>query len=196
MELTVLKGQLNPHFLFNTLNSINALVSSNPEGARHVLAQLAEVLRYSLDSDRKPMVALAEELHFVETYLDIEKARYERRLQVKMEIDNSARPLLVPPMILQPLVENAVKHGIAPREEGGEVALRIKHRDGTIAIEVEDNGKGAAHANMQKLLHSGTGLHNTDLRLRKMFGDQAGLQFGNGTSGFLVKFCLPVAREL
>jgi sensor histidine kinase YesM len=109
MELAVLKAQLNPHFLFNTLNSINALLGSDPEAARRVLAQLAEVLRYSLESDRQPLVPLAEELRFVETYLTIEKARFGRRLQVKTEIDESTKPVLVPPMILQPLAENAVK---------------------------------------------------------------------------------------
>jgi signal transduction histidine kinase len=191
MELAVLKGQLNPHFLFNTLNSINALVRSNPEGARQVLAQLAEVLRYSLESDRKPMVALADELHFLSTYLEIEKARYGRRLRVRMEIEDPARPLLVPPMILQPLMENAVKHGIAPKEEGGEVTLRIRHVLGIIEFEVADNGVGAPHGQMPEWLQSGTGLYNTDQRLRKMFGDEAGLQIGNGAAGFQVKFRIP-----
>lgn len=195
MELAVLKGQLNPHFLFNTLNSINALVGSDPEGARQVLARLAEVLRYSLDSDRKSLVLLSEELRFVETYLEIEKTRFGRRLQVKMEIEDSTRPLLVPPMILQPLVENAVKHGIAPKEEGGEVVLRIMHVNGNVEIEVNDNGVGATHGKMQEWLQSGTGLHNTDLRLRKMFGDEAGLQISNGATGFQVKFRIPVVEE-
>ena len=195
MELAVLKGQLHPHFLFNTLNSINALVGSDPEGARQVLAQLAEILRYSLDSDRKALVPLAEELRWVATYLEIEKARYGRRLQVAMAIDESARALLVPPMILQPLVENAVKHGIAPKEEGGEVALRIAVQNGGLTIEIEDNGNGAAGGQAEEWLASGTGLHNTDQRLRKIFGEPAALQMSNGATGFRVKFRLPVLRE-
>ncbi len=192
MELAVLKAQLNPHFLFNTLNSINALVGSNPEGARQVLARFAEVLRYSLESDRRAMVPLAEELRFVETYLDIEKARFGKRLQVQLEIDNAARSLLVPPMILQPLAENAVRHGIAPKEEGGELSVRIQPRNGRLEIEVVDNGVGTMFSSKEELLHYGTGLRNTDLRLRKMFGEESGLQINNGTAGFAVKFCIPV----
>ncbi len=195
MELAVLKAQLNPHFLFNTLNSINALVGSDPEAARRVLAQLAEVLRYSLESDRQPLVPLSEELRFVETYLAIEKARFGRRLQIQMEIDESARPLLVPPMILQPLAENAVKHGIAPKEEGGELTLRVQRQENHLAIEVADNGVGAATTHSDNLLNNGRGLHNTDLRLRKMFGDEAGLQVGNGKEGFQVKFQIPVTSN-
>jgi signal transduction histidine kinase len=195
MELAVLKAQLNPHFLFNTLNSINALVGSDPEAARQVLAQLAEVLRYSLESDRLPLVPLSEELRFVETYLAIEKARFGTRLQIEMEIDESARPLLVPPMILQPLAENAVKHGIAPKEEGGELHLRVQRQENHLAIEVADNGAGLAAVPSNDLLNIGTGLHNTDLRLRKMFGDEAGLQVNNGKEGFRVKFQIPVVSD-
>jgi LytS/YehU family sensor histidine kinase len=195
MELAVLKAQLNPHFLFNTLNSINALVSSDPEAARRVLAQLAEVLRYSLESDRQPLVPLAEELRFVETYLTIEKARFGRRLQVKTEIDESAKPLLVPPMILQPLAENAVKHGIAPKEEGGELSLRVQRQNGHLEFEVADNGVGTNGANTNDSLNHGRGLHNTDLRLRKMFGEDSGLQVSNGKDGFRVKFRIPVNSD-
>jgi sensor histidine kinase YesM len=195
MELAVLKAQLNPHFLFNTLNSINALVGSDPEGARQVLAKLAEVLRYSLESDRLPLVPLADELRFVETYLEIEKARFGKRLQVKMEVDESARPLSVPPMILQPLAENAVRHGIAPKEEGGEILLRVLQRENFLEIEVADNGMGVVTAQTGDLLKNGTGLRNTDLRLRKMFGEAAGLQISNGKDGFRVRFQLPVISE-
>jgi sensor histidine kinase YesM len=194
MELAVLKAQLNPHFLFNTLNSINALVGSDPDAARRVLAQLAEVLRYSLESDRQSLVPLAEELRFVETYLAIEKARFGRRLQVKMEIDESAQPLLVPPMILQPLAENAVKHGIAPKEEGGELLLRVQRRADHLEIEVADNGAGADEIHSHNLLNNGRGLHHTDLRLRKIFGDAAALQVSNGKEGFRVKFKVPVKQ--
>jgi len=194
MELAVLKAQLNPHFLFNTLNSINALVGSDPEAARKVLAQLAEVLRYSLESDRQPLVPLADELRFVETYLAIEKARFGRRLQIKMEIDAAAKSLLVPPMILQPLAENAVKHGIAPKEEGGELSLRIQQHGNHLEIEVADNGLGMNGAPAEDLLHHGRGLHHTDLRLRKMFGEDSALQVSNGKEGFRVKFKVPVSE--
>jgi LytS/YehU family sensor histidine kinase len=193
MELAVLKAQLNPHFLFNTLNSINALVGSDPEAARQIIVRLAEILRYALESDRHALVPLSDELHFVETYLEIEKARFDRRLQVRMEIDDAARSLLIPPMILQPLVENAVRHGIAPKEQGGEILLRMQRRDNHLEIEVADNGMGAATANPEELLKNGTGLRNTDLRLRKMFGDASGLQISNGEDGFQVRFKIPVS---
>ncbi len=192
MELAVLKAQLNPHFLFNTLNSINALVGSDPEAARRVLAQLAEVLRYSLESDRRTLVPLAEELRFVETYLAIEKARFGRRLQVKMEIDAAAKPLLVPPMILQPLAENAVKHGLAPKEDGGELSLRVQRQNDHLEFEVADNGAGTNGTPVNDLLNQGRGLHNTDLRLRKMFGESSALQISNRKEGFRVKFRIPV----
>jgi len=192
MELAVLKAQLNPHFLFNTLNSINALVGSDPEAARRVLAQLAEVLRYSLESDRRVFVPLTEELRFVETYLAIEKARFGKRLQVKMEIDESAKPLLVPPMILQPLAENAVKHGLAPKEDGGELALRVQRQKDHLEFEVADNGAGLNGTLASDLFNRGRGLHNTDLRLRKMFGDASGLQVSNAKEGFCVKFRIPI----
>lgn len=195
MELAVLKAQLNPHFLFNTLNSINALVGSDPEAARLVLARLAEVLRYSLESDRQQLIPLSEELRFVETYLAIEKARFGKRLQVKMEIDESARPLLVPPMILQPLAENAVKHGIAPKEEGGELALRVQRRHDHLEIEVADNGAGLTAALPNDLMNNGKGLHNTDMRLRKMFGEAAALQINDEQEGFRVKFKMPVISD-
>lgn len=192
MELAVLKAQLNPHFLFNTLNSINALVGNDPEAARRVLAQLAEVLRYSLESDRRALVPLAEELRFVETYLAIEKTRFGQRLQVKMEIDESSRPLLVPPMILQPLAENAVKHGLAPKETGGELTLRVQRQNDHLEFEVADNGVGLNGTPARDLFNGGRGLHNTDLRLRKMFGESAALQIINGKDGFRVKFRMPI----
>lgn len=193
MELTLLKGQLNPHFLFNTLNSINALVGSDPEGARQVLARLAEVLRYSLESDRRALVPLAEELRFVETYLEIEKARFGKRLQVRLDVAPDTRTLLVPPMIIQPLAENAVRHGLAPKEEGGELVLRIVQEHAYLLLAVADNGAGARFASQDELLQNGTGLRNTDLRLRKMFGEECGLQIKNAKEGFRVDFRIPIS---
>lgn len=195
MELAILKAQLNPHFLFNTLNSINALVGSDPEAARRVLAQLAEVLRYSLESDRRALVPLAEELRFVETYLAIEKARFGKRLQVAMEIDESIKPLLVPPMILQPLAENAVKHGLASKEDGGELLLRVLRQNEHLEFEVADNGVGTNGTFDNDALHRGRGLHNTDLRLRKMFGDSSALQISHGKDGFRVRFKIPITKN-
>jgi len=191
MELAQLKSQLNPHFLFNTLNSINALIGSNPEAARRMLARLADILRYALDSDRETSVPLRDEVRFVETYLDIEQARFGDRLRIKKEIDASLLDAPVPPMLLQPLVENAVQHGIAPLEHGGEITLRIQLENGRMRFEVLDTGNGA-NGNVTDLSENGIGLRNTDQRLRKMFGEAASLHLEKSEAGFHVSFSIPL----
>src|SRR5699024_9803219 len=113
-EIATLKAQLNPHFLFNTLNSINASVTKDPEGTREMISKLSDILRYSLESFEKEQVSLSEELNFVKTYLALEKHRLGSRLKIEFNIDNNLQNVPIPPMIFQPLVENAVKHGIAP----------------------------------------------------------------------------------
>jgi len=127
-----------------------------------------------------------------ESFLAIEKARFGKRLQVKTEIDESAKSLLVPPMILQPLAENAVRHGIAPKEEGGELFLCVQKRDDHLEVEVADNGVGVNGTLSDNLRNHGRGLHNTDLRLRKMFGEASRLQVSHGKDGFRVQFKIPV----
>lgn len=191
MELAQLKSQLNPHFLFNTLNSINALIGSNPEAARRMLARLADILRYALDSDRETAVPLRDEVRFVETYLDIERARFGDRLRIKKEIDASLLDAPVPPMLLQPLVENAVQHGIAPLEHGGEITLRIQSENGQMRFEVFDTGNGAS-GSVTNLSENGIGLRNTDQRLRKMFGETSGLHLEKRAGGFHVSFSIPI----
>ncbi len=191
MELAQLKSQLNPHFLFNTLNSINALIGSNPEGARRMLARLADILRYALDSDRATTVSLREELGFVETYLEIEQTRFGSRLRVKKDITEDLLEVKVPPMLLQPLVENAVVHGIAPLEQGGAITLRIYRQNGGIHFEVVDTGNGTGSP-VHTLNNNGIGLRNTDQRLRKMYGDTATLKFDKAAEGFRVSFTIPL----
>jgi len=191
MELAQLKSQLNPHFLFNTLNSINALIGSSPEAARGMLARLADILRYALDSDREATVPLRAELRFVETYLEIEQARFGDRLRVNKDLAVDLLDAKVPPMLLQPLVENAVGHGIVPLERGGEITLRIKRENDDIRFEVADTG-GGFKGDLHDLTQNGVGLRNTDQRLRKMFGDGAALQFENGAMGFCVSFAIPI----
>jgi hypothetical protein len=190
MELAVLKSQMNPHFLFNTLNTVNALVGSSPERARTVIAELADILRYSLDSDRKQLVPLADELRFVEGYLSIEKERFGTRLAIEMSVAEETRELMVPPMLIQPLVENAVRHGILPRESGGSVAIRARRGDDGLMIEIADDGVGTS-AGTSELFGNGRGLHNTDQRLRRMFGDGSALEVRAGASGFIVRCRLP-----
>jgi LytS/YehU family sensor histidine kinase len=201
MELAHLRAQLNPHFLFNALNAANALVGTNPDGARRVLETLADLLRYALASDKRDFVTLAEEVAFVEKYLSIERERFGKRLQASVEVaDETLLHAAVPPMLLQPLVENAVKHGIAPKASGGEVRLSIRadEKRERLFVEVRDNGAGmkqelnGAPHNSFAQNGSGVGLANTDARLRKLFGEKAALHIHNSPQGVSVCFSLPL----
>ena len=130
MELQNLKSQINPHFLFNALNSVNALMAKNPEKARTMNARLAELLRFSLEGYASKFVTLNQELKFIRNYLDIEKIRFGPRLGVKEEINGDVLEESVPSMLLQPIVENAIKHGISKEAKGGELIIRIFKEDG------------------------------------------------------------------
>lgn len=189
LELSVLKTQLNPHFLFNCLNTVNALVGRNPEEARRVLAALGETLRYSLDSDQTARVPLDEELRFTQTYLEIEACRFGERLQTVWRIESGLSNLAVPPMMLQPLVENAVKHALSKRVESLEVVLEIKRDDEGVLVSVSDDGPGSKET-MTQLLGRGRGLHHTHRRLKALYPDNAGLSV-SGETGFRVSFRLP-----
>ena len=141
-RLDALQRQINPHFLFNTLNSITSLVRSKPELAREMIVKLANILRVLL-KDREAFVPLAEELAFTDDYLDIEVVRFGEKLQVVKEIAEETLDVLVPSMMLQPLIENSIKHGLEPRISGGTVTLRSRMlTDGQLLIEVEDDGIG------------------------------------------------------
>lgn len=190
-EIAVLKAQLNPHFLFNTLNSINAAVTSDPQETRSMIAKLSEMLRYSLDSSEKEYVTLAEELQFVKRYLDLEQRRLGNRLNVQYQVDETVLDLRIPPMILQPLAENAVKHGIAPLAEGGTIVVRIKPKKDSVYFMIKDTGQGmpADHAEKRK----GIGLHNINEMLKKRFGEAYSLDVSpNQPNGTTVSFSIPV----
>mgnify|MGYP002784536025 CR=1 FL=1 len=192
MELAALRAQLNPHFLFNALNTVNALVGADPDEARRVLEMLSDLLRYTLESDKREMVSLQEELDFVQKYLSIEQARFGKRLQYYIEVDDTLFGALIPPMLLQPLVENAVKHGISPKASGGEVRVSIV-RDKTgkdLEIEVHDNGVGIqpnSHAQS-----TGIGLANVNSRLQKLFGEHLSFDVHDNKNGVSVRFSLPL----
>src|SRR5262249_54844891 len=132
----------NPHFLFNTLNVLANLIHSNPQRAERVTEELADIFRYALESTRVEWVRLNDELAFLQSYLEIEKARFEKRLAYSFDVDASIRSLKIPPMILQPLVENAIKHGIAPKVEGGTVRIVGTREGDNAVIVVEDTGSG------------------------------------------------------
>jgi two-component system sensor histidine kinase AlgZ len=161
-ELRALEAQLNPHFLFNSLNSIRALVAENPPLAQDMLTRLANILRYNLHRDLMHTISLASELEAVSDYLALEGVRFEDRLRVEFVIDPAAAQLAVPPMLLQTLVENALKHGIATLPGGGELIIRAKIQADGLLVEVENTGQIAA----PKLGATQVGLANTRERLR------------------------------
>jgi LytS/YehU family sensor histidine kinase len=192
-ELAALKAQVNPHFLFNTLNSISAAVTTAPEHTRDMIAQLSELLRYALAGTQRDAVALREELQFAEAYLALETYRFSDRLdvQVNTHVDDATLDAPVPPMVLQPLVENAIKHGIAPSETGGTVMLRIAPSGDRIHVEVADTGVGP-DTDDPLAASTGLGLTNTDQRLRRAFGPEAALHAtSREPQGFVVWFSMP-----
>ena len=168
-ELLALRSQLNPHFLFNTLHSITSLARENGKDAEDALVRFGSLLRYVLDSSRKPGedATLEEELEFVRGYLAIEKMRLGSRLEVSEDIDPEALECVIPVLTLQPIVENAVRHGIAPRARGGNVAISARTQDGRLSIVVEDDGVGAD--SKQIASGNGVGLSLVERRLRARY---------------------------
>ena len=191
-ELSALKAQLNPHFLFNTLNSISALAGDDPEATRSMIRRLAEMLRYAIDSSKRDMVTLKEEIAFTKAYLEIERQRMADRLEVNWCIDDKAEEELIPPIIIQPLVENAVKHGIAPKELGGRLTITVMHSPEKIDVLVKDDGMGG-EPELAINGSNGIGLTNTRMRLEKRFGSNASFHAApDPEGGFISKFSIPI----
>ncbi len=171
-RLEALQMQLQPHFLFNTLNAIASLIHVNPTQADKMVSRLGDLLRAALNHSHLHEVTLAEELAFLEKYLDIEQVRFGDRLEVRFEIDAAVRDVLVPNLILQPLVENAIRHGISQRPGPGQILIRAHSAadDTAVAIEVCDNGVGLEGS---RVAGSGVGLENTRARLDQLYGEEA-----------------------
>jgi len=167
-QLQALRSQLNPHFLFNTLNSVAELVHENPLLAERMILRLAELLRSVLQSPASLDASLADEIDFIKGYLEIEQMRLGERLRVTWEIAPEALPARVPPLILQPLVENAVRHGIAASTHGGMLSIRAACLDGFLDLQVRDNGPGLPAAPNGH--RAGVGLANTRSRLQRLYG--------------------------
>lgn len=186
-QLQALRSQLNPHFLFNTLHSIAELIHEDPRRAEQMLLQLGELLRKSLKSQAIE-VPLSEEIDFIRSYLAIEQMRLGDRLEVVWNVDASVLQLLVPSLILQPIVENAIQHGIAPSARHGRLEITAGRADGRLHLEVRDNGPGLSastdHAG------SGIGIENTRARLQRLYGDGATFQLTND-QGLVVSISLP-----
>jgi len=190
-ELRSLRLQLQPHFLFNALNTISSTMYRDPARADEVLDQLSELLRASLRTAQTDEVALEVELETLESYLGIMRARYGDRLRVEQRVDPRALPALVPSMILQPLVENAIRHGNAERVGEGRVEVRVSASEDEVTLEIEDDGPGVAPG--AEAENRGTGLSATAERLQLLYGDRHRFEVGNAPGGgFLVRAVLPL----
>jgi sensor histidine kinase YesM len=181
-QLQILRMQLQPHFLFNTLNAISALIHQDVELADRMIARLGDLLRATLDSAHQQEVPFQQELDFIQPYLEIEKARLGPRLTVEFCIDPAARDALVPSLILQPLVENAIRHGIAPRPGPGRIHIQAARANGSLQLAVADSGPGLPSCVADA---KGIGLANTRARLEKLYGAAQQLELTSGPDGGL-----------
>lgn len=199
-QLLMLRYQLNPHFLFNTLNAISTLVlSKSTERANEMVTKLSKFLRYSLDHSPLDRVSFAHELETSQLYLDIEKVRFGERLQLELDIDPEAEQALVPTMLLQPIIENSIKHGISKAEKGGCITISAKKEADNLTISVTDDGPGLTEGDLLDKSFSfskGVGVSNIRNRLSEIYGDKHSLEFLNAQpSGLTVKVTIPYDRE-
>jgi signal transduction histidine kinase len=180
-KLSALHAQLNPHFLFNTLNAVSSLVERDPRGVRRMIARLSELLRYTLDAGTEHEVVLSQELSFLERYLEIMQIRFQDKLEIDIQIGDAARDALVPSLILQPLVENAVKHGVDKIAGPGKIAIRARREVDQLVLTVSDNGPGPSR--VAKLDDAGVGLANTRERLQQLYGSAQSLTLAEAPDG-------------
>jgi LytS/YehU family sensor histidine kinase len=184
-QLKMLRYQLNPHFLFNTLNAISALVKvKETNKAYDMIIQLSKFLRYSLDNDPVHKVSLRQEIEATRQYLNIERTRFGSRLKLHFDVPSHCEIIDVPSLILQPLVENAIKYAIAPSESGGQVSILALIDDSYLVIRVIDTGPGINGAKIP-IKSAGIGLRNTDERLKQFYSDDYHLQLDNTSDGGL-----------
>ncbi|MFN0105907.1 MAG: sensor histidine kinase [Bryobacteraceae bacterium] len=194
-QLHALKMQLHPHFLFNTLHSISELVHDNPSRAESMIVRLSDFLRLTLDHVGVPEVPVSEEVDFLRRYLEIEQMRFEDRLTVEWDIDPATLAVRVPNLILQPIVENALKHGLSRSATPGLLRITCKREDGKLAMTVFDNGPGPKRAsgNILEPVREGVGLNNTRSRLERLYGGDHRIDFRHGAEGgFEVTIRLPM----
>lgn len=183
-QLKALKMQLHPHFLFNTLHSISSLILEDPPRANSMIARLGDFLRLTLEHSNQQLVTLKEETEFVRCYLEIEQVRFGDRLTVKMTIDPATLSAQVPHMILQPLVENAIQHAIAPRAAPGRIEIAARRLDSRLRIEVKDTGPGLTGP-VDSLQGHGVGLNNVRARLAQLYDGDFSLAMNNSREGGL-----------
>ncbi len=193
-EMNALKAQIQPHFLFNTLNSISASVPSNLEHTREMIAQLADTFRYSLRASQEELVPMKDEIAFIKDCLQLEQERFQERLQVYFEIDEHLQEHLIPPMLLQPITENAVKHGIAKSIEGGSITVIVKQVANKIQFQVIDTGAGINGIDINTMFIKGVGLSNTQKRLYYLFGESISI-VANKPTGAIASFSIPLQKK-
>lgn len=182
-ELNILKSQLNPHFIFNALNSIRALVDENPTKSKQAINQLSNILRNSLAKEKKGLSTFSDELTLVRDYLGLESIRFEERLRVEFSIDPESNDFLVPPMMVQTLVENGIKHGISKLTSGGLIRLETKVEDDFLKIQIRNSGRFVVH---DKTPDSGLGLENTRHRLKLIYGEEASMRITTERDNFVI----------
>lgn len=178
-QLNNLRAQMNPHFMFNALNGIRALIDEDPEQAKRAITQLSAILRNAMATVKRKVVPLGEEIDIVKAYLALEAMRYEERLRTQFDVDPGLDREPVPPMVLQTLVENAVRHGVATLPEGGEVLVRARREEGFMVLSVFNSGHYAPAHGAQRPIRQGIGLRNTRKRLEMLYGGQGSLMIGN-----------------
>jgi sensor histidine kinase YesM len=186
-QLQALKMQLHPHFLFNTLHSISALLNKDVEAARKMITRLGDFLRLTLENSGAQEVTLKQEMEFLTCYLEIERIRFQNRLVTRMDLGELTLLAKVPNLILQPIVENAIRHGIAPRSSPGFIDIAAKQLDGRLRIQVRDNGPGLPeHRTSENQFKKGLGLANTETRLKRLYGADHLFDLSNDPAGGLI----------
>ena len=195
-QLKMLRYQLNPHFLFNTLNAISTLILDGAnETANKAVSRLSDFLRYTLDNDPMSKVTLGSELRALDLYLEIEKVRFGDRLIIERNVENRALDALVPSLILQPLIENAIKYAISPSEEGGTLSIGARVQHETLMLKLADNGPGLGSPNNGQK-SCGVGLKNTRERLQQLYGEQQAFTLGpTEPHGLTITINIPYETE-
>lgn len=181
-ELNRLKSQLNPHFMFNAMNVIRALVDESPAKSKEAITQLSSLLRSTLQAGKHKLIPLGQELEVVRAYLHLESARMEERLKINWNLDDGIDSIEFPPLMLQTLVENCIKHGISKIPEGGELIITIRNSEEQLHIELENSG----YYDINAIPESGFGLKNTEERLQLLFGSRASFSIGNSNHNTVI----------
>lgn len=195
IELNNLKSQLNPHFIFNALNSIRALVDENPSKSKQAINQLSNILRNSLVTEKRGLTKFEDELKVVKDYLGLESIRFEERLKIEMEIDPRSKEFMVPPLMIQTLVENGIKHGISKLKEGGIIQVKTRIENDRLKIHIRNSGH--FQLNGSKKSAGGLGLENTKQRLKLIYGEEASFRILTENNTFvLTEIIIPQLHNL